>query len=283
MFIQGVGTTDSGGGGSFAISDDGEVVIQTTDSEEFRLLGSASYPQGLRVRTTGTGETGIISYCAKTGIFTVSFAIADAQGNILKKTCFDVKSCPQGAERGVLPVHRHRAPGKDPRRTFAHPQRQMGGTQPRRPRREGEKRQHIRPEQRKKDQKLHAAEGEREGAVRASLLIDTFPLWCVELPLMCLLGLVLKVPNEVFCLCIAIEHLAKTLAAAAQHTHDHRGRKAVEGHHARVAVHHDRAHRCRARREGEKRQHKAVCLTAFLFALALGGVELLVFFTLLRP
>ena len=48
------------------------------------------------------------------------------------------------------------------------------------------------------------------GDVRASLLIDNFPLWCVELPLMCLLGLVLKVPNEVFCLCIAIEHLAKT-------------------------------------------------------------------------
>ena len=48
------------------------------------------------------------------------------------------------------------------------------------------------------------------GDVRASLLIDNFPLWCMELPLMCLLGLVLKVPNEVFCLCIAIEHLAKT-------------------------------------------------------------------------
>lgn len=90
MFIQGVGTTDSGGG-SFAISDDGEVVIQTTDSEEFRLLGSASYPQGLRVRMTGTGETVFISYSAETGIFTVSFAIADAQGNILKETCFDVK------------------------------------------------------------------------------------------------------------------------------------------------------------------------------------------------
>ena len=90
MFIQGVGTTDSGGG-SFAISDDGEVVIQTTDSEEFRLLGSASYPQGLRVRTTGTGETDFISYSAETGTFTVSFAIADAQGNILKETCFDVK------------------------------------------------------------------------------------------------------------------------------------------------------------------------------------------------
>ena len=51
------------------------------------------------------------------------------------------------------------------------------------------------------------------GDVRASLLIDNFPLWCVELPLMCLLGLVLKVPNEVFCLCIAIEHLAKTPVA----------------------------------------------------------------------
>ena len=48
------------------------------------------------------------------------------------------------------------------------------------------------------------------GDVRASLLIDNFPLWCMELPLMCLLGLVLKVPNEMFCLCIAIEHLAKT-------------------------------------------------------------------------
>ena len=47
------------------------------------------------------------------------------------------------------------------------------------------------------------------GDVRASLLIDNFPLWCMELPLMCLLGLVLKVPNEMFCLCIAIEHLAK--------------------------------------------------------------------------
>ena len=51
------------------------------------------------------------------------------------------------------------------------------------------------------------------GDVRASLLIDNFPLWCMELPLMCLLGLVLKVPNEVFCLCIAIEHLAKTPVA----------------------------------------------------------------------
>lgn len=48
------------------------------------------------------------------------------------------------------------------------------------------------------------------GAAAATLLIDNFPLWCVELPLMCLLGLVLKVPNEMFCLCIAIEHLAKT-------------------------------------------------------------------------
>ena len=53
MFIQGVGTTDSGGN-SFAISDDGEVVIQTTDSEVQARLGLP--PAGLRVRMTGTGK-----------------------------------------------------------------------------------------------------------------------------------------------------------------------------------------------------------------------------------
>ena len=47
------------------------------------------------------------------------------------------------------------------------------------------------------------------GDVRASLLIDNFPLWCVELPLMCLLGLVLKAPDATFCLCVAIEHVVK--------------------------------------------------------------------------
>lgn len=59
-----------------------------------RSSGSSARPptrRGLRVRTTGTGETGFISYSAETGIFTVSFAIADAQGNILKETCFNVK------------------------------------------------------------------------------------------------------------------------------------------------------------------------------------------------
>lgn len=87
-FFAGVGAAD--GGGAFHI-EDGEVIIETIDKEKVKLLGSASYPQGLRVRTTGTGETGFISYSAETGIFTVSFAIADAQGNILKETCFDVK------------------------------------------------------------------------------------------------------------------------------------------------------------------------------------------------
>ena len=87
-FCAGVGAAD--GGGAFHI-EDGEVIIETIDKEKVKLLGSASYPQGLRVRTIGTGETGFISYSAKTGIFTVSFAIADAQGNILKETCFDVK------------------------------------------------------------------------------------------------------------------------------------------------------------------------------------------------
>ena len=43
------------------------------------------------------------------------------------------------------------------------------------------------------------------GDVNASLVIDNFPLWCGTLPVMCLLGLVLKVPNEVFCLCLMID------------------------------------------------------------------------------
>ena len=48
------------------------------------------------------------------------------------------------------------------------------------------------------------------GDVNASLVIDNVPLWFGTLPLMCLLGLVLKVPNEVFCLCLMIEYILKT-------------------------------------------------------------------------
>ena len=48
------------------------------------------------------------------------------------------------------------------------------------------------------------------GDVNASLFIDNFPLWCGTLPMMCLLGLVLKVPNEVFCLCLMIEYIIKS-------------------------------------------------------------------------
>ncbi len=50
------------------------------------------------------------------------------------------------------------------------------------------------------------------GDVNASLVIDNFPLWCGTLPMMCLLGLVLKVPNEVFCLCLMIEYIIKKKA-----------------------------------------------------------------------
>ena len=48
------------------------------------------------------------------------------------------------------------------------------------------------------------------GDVRASLLIDNIPLWCAALPAMYLLGIVLKVPNEVFCLCLMVESAVKT-------------------------------------------------------------------------
>ena len=48
------------------------------------------------------------------------------------------------------------------------------------------------------------------GDVNASLVIDNVPLWCGTLPIMCLLGLVLKVPNEVFCFCLMIEYIIKS-------------------------------------------------------------------------
>ena len=48
------------------------------------------------------------------------------------------------------------------------------------------------------------------GDVNASLVIDNLPLWCGTLPLMALLGLVLKVPNEVFCLCLMVEYILKS-------------------------------------------------------------------------
>ena len=48
------------------------------------------------------------------------------------------------------------------------------------------------------------------GDVNASLVIDNLPLWCGTLPLMVLLGLVLKVPNEIFCLCLMVEYILKS-------------------------------------------------------------------------
>ena len=48
------------------------------------------------------------------------------------------------------------------------------------------------------------------GDVNASLVIDNLPLWCGTLPLMALLGLVLKVPNEIFCLCLMVEYILKS-------------------------------------------------------------------------
>ena len=91
MFIQGVGSTGNGGGGSFALNSDGEVVILTADDEEFKLLGSASYPQGLRVSVPGGAGAQLVSYDKTRGIFTVAFAVEDAQGKVLKETSFDVK------------------------------------------------------------------------------------------------------------------------------------------------------------------------------------------------
>ncbi len=48
------------------------------------------------------------------------------------------------------------------------------------------------------------------GDVRASLYIDILPLWLSAIPLAALLGLVLKVPLEIFCLYLLAENLSKT-------------------------------------------------------------------------
>lgn len=48
------------------------------------------------------------------------------------------------------------------------------------------------------------------GDVNAALLIDNSPLWLGTLPTMAILGLVLKVPNEIFCLCLMIEYILKS-------------------------------------------------------------------------
>ncbi len=47
------------------------------------------------------------------------------------------------------------------------------------------------------------------GDVRASLVIDILPLWFFAIPLAALLGLVLKVPLEIFCLYLLAENLLK--------------------------------------------------------------------------
>lgn len=101
MFIQGVGSTGSGGG-FFALNEDGEVVIRTTknagtqteDKKEDKLLGSASYPRGLKVIIPNRADedsSQMVRYDKDRGIFTVAFAIADAEGKTLKETSFDVK------------------------------------------------------------------------------------------------------------------------------------------------------------------------------------------------
>mgnify|MGYP004648747421 FL=1 len=48
------------------------------------------------------------------------------------------------------------------------------------------------------------------GDVNAALIIDNAPLWLGTLPAMAILGLVLKVPNEIFCLCLMLEYILKS-------------------------------------------------------------------------
>ena len=90
MFIQGVGTTDSGGG---LVCDQRRRRGRHSDDRQRGVPAPrlGLLPAGPAGADDRHGETGFISYSAETGIFTVSAAIADAQGNILKETCFNVK------------------------------------------------------------------------------------------------------------------------------------------------------------------------------------------------
>lgn len=90
MFVPGIGTAGQEDRGTFALNADGEVVVALSGGDAFKLLGSASYPQGLRVAVPGETDR-LVSYNAARGIFTVAFAVVDEAGDTLKETNFDVK------------------------------------------------------------------------------------------------------------------------------------------------------------------------------------------------
>ena len=79
IFIQNVGSVE-GKGDAFQIGEDGQLALG-----DGHLLGSASYPKGLKV----TAFT--LRYDASTDIFSVTLEIGDRSRQTLSQTSFEVK------------------------------------------------------------------------------------------------------------------------------------------------------------------------------------------------
>ena len=83
IFIQDVGSVSSGEGEIFSLNESGEITLDAAGTK--KLLGSRSYPRGLRV------EELRMTYDSDSGIFSVSFRITDGRDRELAGSDFDVK------------------------------------------------------------------------------------------------------------------------------------------------------------------------------------------------
>ena len=79
IFIQNVGSVE-GKGDAFQIGEDGQLALG-----DRHLLGSASYPKGLKVKSF------TLRYDASTDIFSVTLEIGDRSRQTLSQTSFEVK------------------------------------------------------------------------------------------------------------------------------------------------------------------------------------------------
>ena len=79
IFIQNVGSVE-GKGDAFQIGEDGQLALGDS-----HLLGSASYPKGLKVKSF------TLRYDASTDIFSVTLEIGDRSRQTLSQTSFEVK------------------------------------------------------------------------------------------------------------------------------------------------------------------------------------------------
>ncbi len=91
LFIQGIGSVSGNGdGGFFSVNDDGQIVLDAADETgEKKLLGSKSYPRGLKIAKIA--EDDLITFDQTSGIFHVKFKVTDTAGTTLASSEFDVK------------------------------------------------------------------------------------------------------------------------------------------------------------------------------------------------